>query len=110
MHARFAVAGATAALAWAAVDPLSKRLFRTDYSDVELVGLPVHLANGAVFGLVYGRVRVNAVALAVVEGVVLWPLVRLFEREAVKSPRAFAKSASEHALFGAILGALASRV
>ena len=63
-NARAAAAGAGAALAWAALEPLDKRLFRLDYSDVALLGklvtrsrwwpaagLALHLANGAAFGL-----------------------------------------------------------
>lgn len=98
-----AVAGAAAALVWAAADPLTRRAVRTDYSDVRLVGLPLHVANGALFGVVQSRLRINAVALALVEHVALWPLLGLFDRDAVKDPRAFAKSGADHALFGAVL-------
>jgi hypothetical protein len=101
---RPAAAGAIAALAWAAVDPLNRRLFRCEYSDPKLVGLPLHVANGAAFGVVYSRVKMNAVALALVEHVTLWPLLVFFDREAARSPRAFAKSGVEHAVFGAVLG------
>ena len=58
------LAGAAAATAWAALEPLDRRLFRSDYSDVALLGkavtrarlwpvagLVVHAANGAAFGL-----------------------------------------------------------
>ena len=60
---RSARAGALAALVWAAVEPLDKRVLAHDYSDVAvlgkavtrsrawpLAGLAVHAANGAVFG------------------------------------------------------------
>ena len=100
------LAGVGAALVWAAVDPLSRRLFRTRYSDVYLVGLPLHLANGAVFGVVNARVRVGPVLFALLEHVTLWPLVGFFDREAVKDGRAFAKSGVDHALFGVVLAAL----
>ena len=104
---RPAAAGALAAVVWAAVEPFNRRLFRCAYSDVQLVGLPLHVANGAVFGMVYSRVKMNAVALALVEHVTLWPFVAFFDADAVRSPRAFAKSGLEHALFGFVLGRLA---
>ena len=58
-----AAAGAVAALAWGALEPLDQRLFRYDYSDVALlgkavtrrrwraVGLTLHALNGVAFGL-----------------------------------------------------------
>jgi drug/metabolite transporter (DMT)-like permease len=101
-----ALAGLGAALVWAAVDPLSRRLFRTRYSDVRLVGLPLHLGNGAVFGVVNARVPMSSVAFALLEHVTLWPLVGLFDPEAAKDARAFAKSGVDHALFGVVLAVL----
>lgn len=100
-------AGAVAALTWAAVDPISRRVFKCEYSDPKLVGLPLHVANGAVFGLVYSRVKMNAVTLALIEHVTLWPFLALLDADAVRSPRAFAKSGAEHALFGLVLEQLA---
>ncbi len=65
-----ALAGAVAATVWAAVEPLDRRVFRCDYSDVAVlgkavtggrlagpVGLAIHAVNGAVFGLAYDQVR-----------------------------------------------------
>jgi hypothetical protein len=107
---RSAVAGAAAALTWAAAEPEIQRVLRTQYSDVGLVGLPMHLANGAAFALAYREPRrrrdVPAVAAALAEHVALWPLVALFDRGAARDPRAFASSAVGHALFGAVLGRL----
>jgi hypothetical protein len=100
------VAGAVAALVWAAVEPVTARIFRTNYSDVRLVGLPIHIGNGAAFGVVHSRVRINPLAFALLEHVTLWPLVGLFDRDSVKDPRAFLKSGTEHALFGALLARL----
>jgi len=69
MNARAAAAGATAALVWAAAEPLDRLVFRCDYSDTALlgkavsrrhwrtVGLAMHAANGAVFGLAFELVR-----------------------------------------------------
>ena len=65
---RGAVAGAVAAAVWVAAEPLGQRVFRTPYSIVRLlgalltarapwrrVGIAVHLANGAFFGAIFGR-------------------------------------------------------
>lgn len=67
-HAAFA--GAAAATVWGVLEPLDMRLFRSDYSDVALLGkavtrgrgwrplgFAVHAANGAVFGLAFDVVR-----------------------------------------------------
>ena len=67
---RAAVAGAAAATAWAALQPLDKRIFGCDYSDVALLGkavtrsrlwplagLAIHAGNGAVFGLAYRELQ-----------------------------------------------------
>jgi len=113
---RAALAGAVAATVWGLQEPLDRRVFRCDYSDVRLVGgLPVHALNGALFGLAFDvirrRTRVDqtrlAVALAVAEHTALWPLIGVFDREVVKSPRAFAQGVYRHALFGFLLGRLA---
>ena len=68
--ARSALAGAAAAVAWAAVEPLDRRVLRNDYSDVAMLGklvtrsrawpvagLALHAANGALFGLAFERAR-----------------------------------------------------
>jgi hypothetical protein len=113
---RAALAGAIAATVWGLQEPLDRRVFRCDYSDVRLVGgLHVHAVNGALFGLAFGAVRRRthvdqrrlAIALAVAEHTVLWPLLGLVEPEVVKSPRAFAQGVYRHALFGYVLGRLA---
>jgi hypothetical protein len=113
---RAALAGAIAATVWGLQEPLDRRVFRCDYSDVRLVGgLPVHALNGALFGLAFAAVRRRtnvdprrlAVALALAEHTALWPLVGVFDREVVKSPRAFAQGVYRHALFGYVLGRLA---
>jgi hypothetical protein len=113
---RAALAGAVAATVWGLQEPLDRRVFRCDYSDVKLVGgLPVHVLNGALFGLAFDFVRRRttvdqrrlAVALAVAEHTVLWPLLGLLEPNIAKSPRAFAQGVYRHALFGLVLGRLA---
>jgi hypothetical protein len=113
---RAALAGAVAATVWGLQEPLDRRLFRCDYSDVRLVGgLPVHALNGALFGLAFDAVRRRtnvdqtrlAVTLAVAEHTALWPVLGLFEPEVVKSPRAFAQGVYRHVLFGYVLARLA---
>jgi hypothetical protein len=121
-RARAAASGALAAVVWGLQEPLDQRVFRCEYSDVELlgcgnraVGLAVHVLNGAAFGLAFGFVRSRvdveqrrlALALALAEDVVLWPLIGLVDRSLVTNPRAFAQSAYRHALFGWLLGRLA---
>lgn len=49
----------------------------------------------------------NAVTLALIEHVTLWPFLALLDADAARSPRAFAKSGAEHALFGLVLEQLA---
>ncbi len=92
---RAALAGATAALIWAAVEPLDQRVLRCDYSDVALLGkavtrsrwwrpagLAMHAANGAAFGLALREAqrktgwsnRRLALGAALVEHVTLYPL------------------------------------
>ncbi|HET7129145.1 MAG TPA: hypothetical protein VFJ93_08745 [Gaiellaceae bacterium] len=133
-RARSAAAGACAALAWAAVERVDRKLLRNDYSDIALlgkaltrsrawpvVGLGLHAANGAVFGLAYHELRrrrgVSAVKLALVEHVTLFPLGAFVDRhhpargeagvERVFGPRAFVQATWRHLLFGAVLGRLA---
>jgi hypothetical protein len=137
-RARSAVAGAAAAAVWAAVEPLDTRIVRWDCSDVALlgkamtrsrvwplVGLAVHCANGAVFGLVFEEVRRHtrtdprrvALGLALTEHLALYPLAAVVDRRhpargtagmaPMLSQRGFALETWRHALFGAVLGRLA---
>jgi hypothetical protein len=138
MGARGAAAGAVAALTWAAVEPLDARIFRCDYSDTALlgkavsrrywrpIGLAMHAANGAVFGLAFAAVRRRtgtqpvplALGMALAENAAFWPLCVLIDRyhpargEPGLPPlggnaRAFAQACWRHALFGYLLGRLA---
>lgn len=102
-----AAAGAVAAVAWALVQPLDKRLMRCGYDDVELlgrmmlpdggtaavraVGTAMHAANGALFGATYAGLLVPTVLrpvpaplrgplVAELENFALWPLGRLSDR------------------------------
>ena len=105
-----------AATVWGLQEPLDRRAFRCDYSDVRLAGgLPVHALNGALFGLAFAAVlrRTNvdrtrlAVGLAVAEHTALWPVLGLIAPEVAKSPRAFAQGVYRHVLFGYLLAKLA---
>jgi hypothetical protein len=103
MHPRLRAAGAgsVAALVWGALEPLDRRLFRHDYSDVAVLGkaftrgpgwrplgLAIHALNGAIFGLVLFEAarrtsrdpRRLAPALALLEHLTLFPTGRLVDR------------------------------
>jgi hypothetical protein len=92
---RSAGAGAIAATVWGIQEPLDQAVFRSDYSDVALlgklvtrgrgwrpVGFAIHAANGAAFGLAYEAARRRtsqdprrlALAMALAEHVALYPL------------------------------------
>ncbi|MBA2383705.1 MAG: hypothetical protein H0V68_03470, partial [Actinobacteria bacterium] len=70
-HLRAAVAGVVAAAVWTAAEPIVRRVLRTEYSDVRLLGAAlsrrhwraagtaVHLANGAVAGVVFERLELR---------------------------------------------------
>jgi hypothetical protein len=98
---RAALAGAAAATAWAALQPVDKRVFGCEYSDVAVLGkavtrsrlwpvagLAVHTANGALFGLAYREAlkrtrfepRRLAVGLALAEHTALFPLFAVVDR------------------------------
>ena len=103
-----ALAGAAAAAVWGLLEPLDRRLFRCDYSDVALLGggtrgFAIHMANGAAFGLVARRLRIDPLAFALAEHAVLWPLMRLVEPEVERNPRAYVQGVFRHALFGFLL-------
>ena len=142
MHPRLRAIGAGVAgtLVWAALEPIDRRVFRHDYSDVALLGktftrgrgwlplgLAIHAANGALFGLAHyeiaerrggGRRRL-ALQLALIEHLSLFSAGALVDRfhpargeEGVAklfSVRAFGQATLRHALFGVVLGALADR-
>jgi hypothetical protein len=94
-------AGAAAALVWGALEPLDRRLFRHDYSDVAVLGkaftrgpawrplgFAIHALNGAIFGFVYygvaeqlgGDRRRLARQLALIEHLALYPTGALVDR------------------------------
>ena len=96
-----AAAGAVAASVWSLLEPIDRRLLRSDYSDVLLLGktftrerlawplgFAVHAANGALFGLAFERVRRRvpyskehvAIGMALAEHVALYPLSYFVDR------------------------------
>jgi hypothetical protein len=96
-----AAAGALAATAWALLEPIDRRVFRCDYSDVAILGKAVtrgrgwraagfalHAANGAVFGLAYDASRRRllvddrrlALGMALAEHLALYPLGYFVDR------------------------------
>jgi hypothetical protein len=137
---RGAAAGAIGAAVWAAQEPLDRRAFEVDYSDVELlgkavtrgdewpaVGLAMHLANGAAFGAVYAMAKpflvgppvIRAVTAAMTEHLGTWPFIGLAERvhparadlpKLAGNPRAFAQATWRHVLFAVVLGVLEERL
>jgi hypothetical protein len=137
---RGAFAGAVAAAVWAAQMPLDKRIFGSDFDDVELLGKALtrrgawpaagwalHLQNGAVFGALYANLAprvplpswARGPAAALSENFATWPLVALADRlhparaelpAAFASPRALAQSTWRHLLFGAVLGEIERRL
>jgi hypothetical protein len=119
---RAAAAGSVAAVVWGLQEPLDRRVFGCDYSDVlflgrghRSVGFVVHAGNGALFGVAFDAVRRRvdvdqrrlALALALAEHLALWPFISLVDRSLVTNPRAFAQATYRHALFGFVLGRVA---
>src|SRR5512132_1531419 len=103
MHPRLRAAGAgsIAALVWGALEPVDRRLFRHDYSDVAVLGkaftrgpgwrplgFAIHALNGAIFGLAYYEIgrRVSrnrrrlALGLALLEHLTFFPTGALVDR------------------------------
>jgi len=135
-----AIAGGVAATVWAAQQPVDKRVFGSDYDDVELLGklvtrdsgwpaagLALHAANGAVFGAVYSQLRpflpgpplASAVIAALAENFGFWPLGRLVDRHhpargeltpMTGNRRALAQATWRHLLFAVVLGELERRL
>jgi hypothetical protein len=131
---RGSAAGILAAAGWAASEPLLRRVFRTPYSDVRLLGrmvtrgrawpaagLALHLANGAVFGAVFERMGFRGVRAGVLaaegENLVLWPLMLVVDRvhpdrragrwpRLTTNRRVLAYEVATHAIFGTLLGRL----
>ena len=125
---------------WAAQEPLDKRVFGVDYSDVELlgkavtrgpewpaVGLAIHIANGAAFGAAYALLKpflpgppiARATAAGLAENFATWPLLGIVERvhparrelpQLTGDRRALAQATWRHLLFAVVLGVLEERL
>jgi hypothetical protein len=131
---RAALAGAVAAGCWAAAEPLASRATGGYHRQARLigrvlvpdgswrtVGLAVHLANGAAFGIAFDRLGGHGVgrgvAAAEAENALLWPLVAVLDRihpdvrsgtwpPLLRNGHAAAQEVLGHAVFGAVLGRL----
>lgn len=127
-----ACAGATAALVWAAAEPVAGRLLRTPYSDVRMLGriaggrswrlpgLALHTLNGVLFGMAFvrlgGRGTKSGLAAAIGEHLLLFPGFAVIDRRhpdrvtghwpSLTGRRVFVYETAMHALFGAVLGTL----
>ena len=94
-------AGSVAALVWGALEPLDRRVFRHDYSDIAVLGkaftrgsgwrplgFAIHALNGAIFGAAYYEIakrvardpRRLALELALLEHVTLFSTGMLVDR------------------------------
>ena len=118
---------------WTAAEPMVRRVLRTEYTDVRLLGAPlsrrhwraagtaVHLANGAIAGLLFQRLGLRGwkagIVAAEVENALLWPGMAVVDRlhpdrrsgawpPLLRNRRVFAQEVVVHAIFGAVLGAL----
>jgi hypothetical protein len=137
---RGAAAGAVGAAVWAAQEPLDRRVFGVDYSDVELLGkavtrgrewpaagLALHLANGAAFGAIYALVKpflpgpavARSTLAAMAENFGTWPLIGIAEKvhparkelpRLAGNPRALAQATWRHLLFAVVVGVLEERL
>jgi hypothetical protein len=137
--ARGALAGAIAAGVWALQQPLDKRLFDSDYDDIEWLGralsndrwrtagLLAHLFNGAAFGAMYANAApllplpapLCGPVVALAENTALWPLTTISDRfhpsreqlpRLSGNRRALAQASWRHLVFGVVLGELERRL
>jgi hypothetical protein len=134
---RVALAGAAAAGIWVAVEPAIRRVTGGRHGQVRLlgglvaphgpwreIGLAMHLANGAAFGLAFDRLGLRGATrgmfAAEAENTLLWPVVGLIDRihpdvrsgawpPLATSPAEFAQEAIGHVVFGGVMGALIPR-
>lgn len=133
---RGGAAGAVATMVMTLEQPLDKRLFDSEYDDVEIlgklvtrgdywrpIGFALHVQNGAMLGAVYARLKPSLPGSAVLRGllagliehVAAWPLTGLFDRyhpareelpKLAGNRRAFGQATIRHAVFGGVLGLL----
>ena len=135
LHAAFA--GAVAAAAWIAAEPAIRRAVGGTHRELRLIsgllspgrcgtglGLAVHLANGAAFGLAFRRLGGHGVRRAVLaaqaENAILWPGMALADRvhpdvrsgawpKLVTDRGTIAQEIGGHLVFGVVLGVLVRR-
>src|SRR5262249_60813483 len=116
------------------VQPIDKRLFRSTYDDVEIlgklvtrgddwqpVGFVLHVQNGALLGAAYPRLKRSLPGPAILRGLVAgliehiatWPMTMLVDRyhparkeppDLAAHPPAFGQATIRHAVFGIVLG------
>ena len=133
---RGAAAGVVATAVMTLEQPLDKRLFDSEYDDVEIlgklvtrgddwrrIGFVLHLQNGAIFGAAYARLKpslpgppvLRGLLVGLVEHVAAWPTVALIDRyhparkelpKLAANRRAFGQATIRHAVFGIVLGLL----
>ena len=133
---RGGLAGAVATVVMTLEQPLDKRLFDSEYDDVEIlgklvtrgddwrpIGFALHVQNGAILGAAYARLKPSLPGSAVLSGllaglvehVAAWPLTVLFDRyhparrelpKLAANRRAFGQATIRHAVFGIVLGLL----
>ena len=129
--------GAIAAGVWAAAEPGCGEATGGYHSQPRLIGgliapdgdwrelgMAVHLANGAAFGVAFAWLGGGGVCLGVLaaeaENALLWPLTGVLDRvhpdvrsgawpPLLRNRHAFAQEVLGHAVFGAVLGGLVRR-
>lgn len=141
-YVRHVAGGVAGTVVWSLLEPLDRRAFRYPTSDVQLLGRPfarhraawwpigvaLHVANGAAFGVALARLRRArpeasgrrmAWGAVAVEHLCVFPLaaaadrwhpaVRGGEAAPLFTLRGFAQETWRHALFAVILGEVAAR-
>lgn len=132
-----AAAGAIAAAAWIAAEPVIRRLSGGTHRELRLIsglvspnrgderlGLAVHVANGAAFGVAFSRlggygIR-RAVLAAQAENAILWPGMAVADRvhpdarsgawpSLLTDRGTIVQEIGGHLVFGVVLGVLAPR-
>jgi hypothetical protein len=113
---------------------LDKRLFDSEYDDVEIlgklvtrgdrwrpIGFVLHVQNGAIFGAAYARLKpslpgpavLRGLLVGLIEHVAAWPMTVVFDRyhparkelpKLAANRRAFGQATIRHAVFGIVLG------
>jgi hypothetical protein len=136
MILRAGVAGAVATVPMTLEQSIDKRVFDSQYDDVEIlgklvtrgdhwrpIGFALHVQNGAILGAAYTRIKsslpgppvVRGLLLGLSEHVVTWPMTGLVDRyhparkelpKLVANRRAFGQATVRHAVFGIVLGLL----